>query len=412
MAIRPIFSSLLRNKTGALLIVAQVAISLAILSNALFVVSERLTTAARASGVADEQAVFHINVTTLQSRHHMETMAAQHRDEAILRAIPGVRSVTSINQMPLSQNGQITGLFLSREQKQASASVGFYYASGPAVKTLGLNIVEGRDLTEADVVEVNPEVDMKLHTVLPVLISQALANRLYPSSPSAVGMTVFDGSGADAQEFRVAGVVEHLQTPHAQTRAEGDYSILLPARVSDGGAHYAIRTEPGQTQRVMRDVASALQKADHAYLIRSTATVADDRAERYQNDHALSWMLVVVCVLLLLVTASGIVGMASFWINQRRKHIGVRRALGARKRDILIMFLTENMLITSTGAIAGLLLTAALNQLLISQLEMSKLPLQYPAAGVAVLWLLGLLSVYAPAWRAASISPAIATRSA
>jgi putative ABC transport system permease protein len=127
---------------------------------------------------------------------------------------------------------------------------------------------------------------------------------------------------------------------------------------------------------------------------------------------ALSWMLVAVSVLLLLITASGIVGMASLWVQQRRKQIGVRRALGARRVDILRYFLTENFVITSVGVVAGVLLGVGLNQVLVSKLEMTRLPLEYLFTGAGVFWALGLFAAYGPAWRAASISPATATRSA
>jgi len=119
-----------------------------------------------------------------------------------------------------------------------------------------------------------------------------------------------------------------------------------------------------------------------------------------------------VTVLVLLVTPRGIAGMATLWVNQRRKQIGVRRALGARKVDVLRYFITENLMITTGGIVAGLLLALGLNQLLVSQLELTKLPLGYLAVGSLVLWLIGVLAVYGPAWRAAGISPAIATRSA
>ena len=137
-----------------------------------------------------------------------------------------------------------------------------------------------------------------------------------------------------------------------------------------------------------------------------------DRFDIYRNDRAISWMLIAVTVLLLLVTASGIVGMATLWVNQRRKQIGVRRALGARRLDVLRYFITENFIITTGGVVAGLVLAVALNQLLVSQLELSKLPIGYLATGSVVLWLIGVLAVYGPAWRASNISPAIATRSA
>ena len=72
----------------------------------------------------------------------------------------------------------------------------------------------------------------------------------------------------------------------------------------------------------------------------------------------------------------------------------------------------RNFIITSGGVVAGLLLAIGLNQLLVSQLELTKLPLGYLGVGSLVLWLVGVAAVYAPAWRASGISPAIATRSA
>ena len=140
-------------------------------------------------------------------------------------------------------------------------------------------------------------------------------------------------------------------------------------------------------------------------------TLEQHRKERYRADQGLSWMLIAVSVLLLLITASGIVGIASLWVTQRKKQIGVRRALGARRIDILRYFLTENFMITTVGVAAGVLLALGLNQLLVSQLEMARLPPGYLLAGAVVFWLLGVGAVYGPAWRAASISPATATRS-
>ena len=122
--------------------------------------------------------------------------------------------------------------------------------------------------------------------------------------------------------------------------------------------------------------------------------------------------LIIVVGLLLLTTAAGIVGMASLWVNQRRKQIGVRRALGATRGDILRHFLSENFLITSIGIVVGILLTVVLNLVLVEKLEMQQLPAFYLPIGAVLLWAMGLLAVYGPARRAASVSPATATRSA
>jgi len=208
-------------------------------------------------------------------------------------------------------------------------------------------------------------------------------------------------------------VVERLQTPGAQIDDTGEYSIITPARLTGTEVvAYTVRAEPGQLDRVMKETSEAIRAASPSPVVTRTRSMIELRTDRYRADRALAWMLVTVSVLLLLITASGIVGMASLWVTQRRKQIGVRRALGARRVDILRYFITENFMITSTGVAAGLLIALGLNQLLVSQLEMPRLPAGYLLGGAAIFWALGVMAVYGPAWRAASISPATATRSA
>ena len=123
------------------------------------------------------------------------------------------------------------------------------------------------------------------------------------------------------------------------------------------------------------------------------------------------WLLLAVSIAMLAITAFGIGGLASFWVQQRTRQIGVRRALGATRGQILRYFQTENFLLASIGIAIGMLLAFAINQLLMGKYEMARLPLFYLPAGAVLLWLLGQLAVYAPARRAASIPPATATRS-
>jgi putative ABC transport system permease protein len=123
------------------------------------------------------------------------------------------------------------------------------------------------------------------------------------------------------------------------------------------------------------------------------------------------WLLVAVCVALLVVTALGVVGLASFWVQQRTKQIGVRRALGATRGQILRYFQTENFLLATLGIVVGMLLAYGLNQLLMERYELNRLPLTYLPIGAVVLWLLGQIAVFWPARRAATVPPAVATRS-
>src|SRR3546814_19411025 len=85
-------------------------------------------------------------------------------------------------------------------------------------------------------------------------------------------------------------------------------------------------------------------------------TFIEVRDEYYRQDKAMAWLLVAVILGLLVVTALGIVGLASFWVAQRTKQIGVRRALGATRGQVLRYFQPENFLLATLGIVIGLAL--------------------------------------------------------
>ena len=411
MEFRPILSALLRNKTGPVLVAIQVALSLAILANALHIVQVRQAVSARASGLASEQDVFALQVRQLQAGTHEEQLANQQRYTETLRAVPGVVSVASAWQMPLSRSGNYSSLAVNRKQTTPTATASIYRSADSLIKTWGLQLVEGRDFLPGEVPVIDQNITDESSGV--VVITRKLGEKLWPGSTSFVGKVFYFGMGDTAREGRVVGVIDRLQTPGAQISETGEFSVLVPLRATGGKSfNYTLRAEPGQLDRVMKEAESAMRTKSALPIIIKLRTMDEVRTSRYRADKGLAWMLLTVSVLLLLITASGIVGMASLWVTQRRKQIGVRRALGARRVDILRYFLTENFMITSAGIVAGVLLALGLNQLLVSQLELARLPAAYLLGGAAIFWALGVIAVYGPAWRAASISPATATRTA
>ena len=124
------------------------------------------------------------------------------------------------------------------------------------------------------------------------------------------------------------------------------------------------------------------------------------------------WLLGGVCVGLLIVTAFGIVGLASFWVQQRTRMIGTRRALGATQGQILRYFQTENFLLTTMGIALGMVAAYAINQLLMSYYELPRLPWVCLPIGAASLWALGQVAVLGPARRAAALPPVVVMRGA
>lgn len=410
MDFRPILSALLRSKTGPILVALQVALSLAILANTVHIVHERSAAVARPSGLADEHSVFHIAVRSLSDAAPEQQLADIKRQTEVLRNVGGVAAVAQLSQLPMSRSGSNTSVALDPRQQRETTDAWVYVSGDSLVKTFGLELVEGRDFQSQELIDVNESTE----SVYPpgVIITKALAEKLWPGA-SAVGKTMYFGYGADAHPTRIIGVVQTLISPAAEISERGQFSVLIPQRLYGGGRGtlYAVRTEPGQRDRVMKEAEAALRKSSATPMILQLDTTDQDRKDRYRGDVTLQWMLITVSAMLVLITCSGIVGMASLWVTQRRKQIGVRRALGARRIDILRYFILENFMITSAGVFGGVALGLALNQLLVSQLEMARLPAGYLVFGALGFWLLGVLAAYGPAWKAASISPATATRS-
>jgi putative ABC transport system permease protein len=162
----------------------------------------------------------------------------------------------------------------------------------------------------------------------------------------------------------------------------------------------------------MKAARSKLLQIDRARLLDKIEAVSDTRIAAYRDDRGLAVILAVVCVSLIGVTACGIVGLTSYWVSQRRRQIGIRRALGATRGAILRYFQTENLLIAAAGALVGIGLTVAVNLWMVTSFAMPRLALAWAGLGAVGVLLLGQLAVLWPALRAASVPPALAVRDA
>jgi putative ABC transport system permease protein len=276
-------------------------------------------------------------------------------------------------------------------------------------ETLGARLVAGRDFLPDEYTDYDPAKNGDSRPNASVIITRAMAQRLFPGK-SGVGEVIYFG---DANPITVVGVVDRLIRPYfGPADMKPDDSMLLPVRVAyTMGGDYLLRTAPDQRERVLKDAVEVLERNNPNRIILEKRTLQELRAKFFRQDRSMVWLLVAVCAALLVVTALGIVGLASFWVQQRTKQIGVRRALGATRGQILRYFQTENFLLATLGIAIGMLGAYAINQLLMAQYELPRLPLLYLPVGALILWLLGQLSVLGPARRAAAVPPAVATRS-
>jgi putative ABC transport system permease protein len=403
MHIRPILSAMRRNKVGAFLIALQMAITLAILCNALFIIQQRLSMMARSSGV-DEANIFTMKNQWVGGPEDLSARLAG--DLAALRGLPGVVDAYASNSFPLSGGGWSEGISLGPDQIHATAHTTLYFADEHALDTLGVKLVAGRNFTADEITDRAEDPA----TPSAIIISKALSEKMFPQG-GALGKSVY----VEHNPTTVVGIVEKLQTPWVSNSFGEKFvenSMLQPYHFMSAGYSYVVRTRPGQLDAVMKQAQARLIEINRARVLDKVRPFADVRAEAYRNDRGLAIILGVICTALLAVTAFGIVGLTSFWVTQRRRQIGVRRALGATRRAILSYFQTENGMIAAVGAVVGTALAIGLNLWMVTTFEMARINPLYVLAGALAVMLLGQLAVLWPALRAASIPPATATRAA
>jgi len=163
---------------------------------------------------------------------------------------------------------------------------------------------------------------------------------------------------------------------------------------------------------VMARVEAALQESNSGRLLRRTRSVEEIRAASYRQDRAMMSILTGTMLAMMLITGLGIIGLTSFWVTRRIKQIGTRRALGARRLNIRAWFQTENGLMIALGVAVGAVLTYGFNAWLMQTINAQRLPWHYLPIGALAVFALGQLAVLGPAGRAASVPPALATRTA
>ncbi|HST27088.1 MAG TPA: ABC transporter permease [Rudaea sp.] len=416
MTLHPLLAALRRHKAGVVLIALQIALTLAIVCNAVFIIGSRIERIQRPSGL-NESDLFMVSQHWVGAPTGDDQATTDKLDSllladlATLRNLPQVQSVTPINSLPLANSTWSGGASTKPGEKNEPAHVAYYFGGKDMLKTLDAHLAAGRDFTDD---EVRHQAARAPNQPVVTIISQALADKLFPDH-DALGKTIyFDGSKSPAT---IVGILERLQTPSVEAWAN-DFAwntALIPARLNSGSSRYAVRAKPGQMNEAMNAATAALYKANPMRVFyldgKGARAFSDIRANTYRADRGMAILMGVICLILLAVTGAGIVGLTSFWVGQRHKQIGVRRALGARKLDILRYFQAENLLIAGGGALAGIVLAIGLNLWLMHRFEMDRIPVAYVLLGVAVVLALGQLAVFAPARRAANVPPVVATRS-
>lgn len=399
--LRPIASALWRNPTGALLVAIQIAIGLAVLVNAVYVVKQRVDKINRPTGMDVENMFVVVSAGFTQD---FDYDASWREDLATIRGLPGVKAASLISNIPLSGGGSSSGYQAEPGEPNPETIVdaNTYAVDEQGVAALGVKLAAGRAFEAHEILP--PDKDWE--TAPQAIVTKALAEELFPKDPNVLGKTFYDGLN---KPITIVGVIEHMHG--AWVGWDKLDQVMLFPRIKNGpNGMYMVRTEPGRRDAIMRTVEQRLSTSNPDRLLRWVRPLTYFVRQSYLADRNMAIFLVSVTSALLAITALGIFGLATFNVSTRIRQIGTRRAVGARRLDIVRHFLVENWMVTTAGVVVGCAAALGIGYWISVKYELPRLDLYYLVGGVLAIWLIGLAAALQPARRASAISPAVASR--
>lgn len=397
---RPVLSALLRNRTGAVLVALQVALALAVLVNAIYIVKQRVELVGRPTGLDIENITVVVSTGFAADYDHMATM---REDLLWLRRLPDVVAATVSNAIPLSGGGSSSSFSAAPDTKtDQTVPMNTFKMDEASIDALGVKLVAGRAFRAEDIL---PPEQNSSRPIPEGIITRDVARQLY-GTEDAVGKVFYNGLN---EATTVVGVIDHMHGSWVTWSKVGNVA-LAPVLPNGPQVVYLVRTKPGMRDAIAKQIEEHLSESNPARVIRHVRPLDFYRDRSYLADRNMAIFLVAVTALLACITALGIFALATFNVNVRTRQIGTRRAVGARRADIVRYFLVENWLVTTGGVLLGSALALAVGYWLSRQYELPRLDLYFLTGGVVGLWLLGLAAAWQPARRASRIAPSVATR--
>ena len=334
----------------------------------------------------------------------------QHADRRVARALPDVEAATSVSSSILEERWSYSSLFHVRPSPSSpSASLparevpGWVtYADGDLARALGLRVIAG-DVPSGPAVDDDGDRERPVAAVL----TRCLASRLFADARTAVGARLSSEQGAD---IPIAAVVEDVTMRMALMPHHRCTAFLFGGAPRDREARLIIRARPGRR-------ASVLAALGTAFSGRSALGHFDIRAFDSANGahvrigRGVLTMLGFFGVVVALMALLGALAATSFLVAQRTRQIGIRRALGATRADIVRYFLVESALAAAVGSVIGVASTGALFLLMRRVFQGIRLRPGLVALALAALWLGTIVATLIPALRAARVPPSVAGRS-
>lgn len=362
-----------------------------------------------------------VQITLPESRY---PQSSPHQSQAFFRqlverlsGLPGVRSVGATTSLPLASGGW--GKMLSIEGRPAPTSmesvpvVQYRQVTPSYFETLGMHLLKGRLITEQDAGESPPV----------ALINEEMARRFFPGE-DPLGKRMWMGppenllppgalpSGYSFPLLTIVGVVKDVKYLGPSKQPGPEVYIPHPQGLQETSRNMfvAVRTEtdPLSFAAAVRREVAAIDKDQPVADVR---TMEQRLAESLSSARFNMLLLGIFAGVALLLAAVGLYGVIAYAVEQRTHEIGVRVALGAQRRDVLVLIVGQGMRMAFGGVVIGLVISLGLTRLISSLLYGVEATNPETFATVSLLLVsVALLACYVPARRATKIDPIIALR--
>lgn len=335
------------------------------------------------------------------SGHRYDRDAARHQffKQALeaVRRIPGIESASESSLLPFS--GDQYGIYGAQFEDRHAYDVSRYVVSPGYFQTMRIPLRRGRLLNEHDTAGAQPV----------TLISESLAKREFGDA-DPIGKRVHVGPSTRPW-YIVAGVVGNVkQASLAESQTDAAYITPTQSWFADDTVSMIARVN-GDASALAPLIRNAIWSVDRDEAIVHVATMDSLLAKSAPERHFAMIVFEAFALAALMLQAIGMYGVLAGSVNERRREIGVRAAMGASRGDILALVVQQGMKLAAVGIVIGLVAAMAATKGLTSLLfGISRLdPMTYLGV-IALLAGVSIIACWIPARRAARVDPAITLR--
>ncbi len=394
-----------RHRLRAVLVVAEVALSIMLLVGASMFVRSVLNVYNADAGI-DSRTMMTMRLFMPGDRYATPEAITARVNDVVDRveALPGVAAAFASNLVPYSGGGGNAGIVAEGMTVEAGREprVSFFATTPHALETLDQTLIAGRDFTDAEASTRSGA----------VIVNQALAARAWPGRSDIVGKRFRFVTDPPDAWLTVIGVVSNFQPLILRDKAIAEPMAILPfpyQALRDTGL--MIRVSGIAPASITASARRAIGQSDPSLALFNLRTADENREGRLWGPLFLSWMFSIFGAAALFLASIGIYGVLSYSVAQRTQEFGVRIALGASRRRILTMVGSEGARLAAVGIVvgsAGALMVTRLVQALLYNVTPTD-PISFGGTAL-VLAAVTVLAGCVPALRATRVDPIVALR--